>query len=58
MDLMDANGHFDGVDFEGFWDDGEYSHENYREPAPSDELVAEIEAELGYRLPDHDPTQR
>src|SRR5688500_10338374 len=47
-----TTGHFDGVDFDHFWDDGAYSRENYQEPTPSDALVAEIEAELGYRLPD------
>ncbi|SDD95975.1 SMI1/KNR4 family protein [Rhodococcus tukisamuensis] len=48
-----TTGHFDGVDFEGFWDDGEYSRENYVESAPTDELIASIEEELGgYRLPD------
>ena len=47
-----STGHFEGFDFEGFWDDHEYSLANYVEPAPSDELIAEIEAELGYRLPD------
>lgn len=47
-----TTGHFEGVDFEGFWDEGEYSKENYTEPPPSDELIAEVEAELGYRLPD------
>ncbi|WFR71288.1 hypothetical protein P9209_19225 [Prescottella defluvii] len=39
--------------FEGFWDDGDYSREKYCEPAPSGELIASIEEELGgYRLPD------
>lgn len=44
-------GAFDGVDWAGFWDDGDYSRTTYTEPAPSDALVAEIEAELGVRLP-------
>lgn len=42
---------FERFDFSGFWDDHEYSVENYMEPAPSPELVASIEAELGYTLP-------
>jgi hypothetical protein len=42
---------FEGFDFGGFWDDVEYSLENYIEPAPTDELIASIEAELGYTLP-------
>lgn len=47
-----TTGHFDGFALEGFWDDHEYYATNYTEPAPSEELIAEIEAELGYRLPD------
>jgi hypothetical protein len=49
---MGAKSAFEGFDFEGFWDDCEYSLENYVEPAPSDELIASIEEELGgFRLP-------
>jgi len=49
---MDANSAFEGFDFEGFWDDCEYALERYVEPAPSDELIASVEAELGgFRLP-------
>lgn len=43
---------FDGFDFTDFWDDDEYALKNYVDEAPSDELIAEIEAELGYKLPD------
>jgi hypothetical protein len=43
---------FDGFNFEEFWDDHPYSLENYVEAAPSDELIASIEEELGgFRLP-------
>lgn len=35
----------------GLFDDSAYGLEKYTEPAPSDALVAEVEAELGYRLP-------
>jgi hypothetical protein len=50
--VMGAKSAFEGVDFEGFWDDCEYSLESYVEPAPSDELIASIEEELGgFRLP-------
>jgi len=38
---------FKGFDFEGFWDDREYSLKSYVESAPSDELIASIEEELG-----------
>ncbi|MCL2652734.1 MAG: SMI1/KNR4 family protein [Propionibacteriaceae bacterium] len=44
-------GFFDGMDFTGFWNDHPYYAKNYTEPAPSDELIADIEAELGFRLP-------
>lgn len=48
-----TTGHFSGIDFAGFWDDGEHSLDNYVEPAPSDALIASVEEELGgYRLPD------
>lgn len=45
-----TTGHFEGFALDGFWSDHEYSVENYGEPAPSDETIAEVE--LGYRLPD------
>jgi hypothetical protein len=49
---MGAKSAFEGVDFDGFWDDCEYSLETYVESAPSDELIASIEEELGgLRLP-------
>lgn len=49
---MGAKSAFEGFDFEGFWNDREYSLKNYVEPAPSDELIASIEEELGgFRLP-------
>jgi len=48
---MGAKSAFEGFDFEGLWDDSEYSLQ-YVEPAPSDELIASIEEELGgFRLP-------
>jgi hypothetical protein len=45
-------GAFEGMDFTGFWDDGDYSRDNHTEPPPSDALIAEVEAGLGFRLPD------
>ena len=43
---------FEDFDFTGFWLDSPYSVKRYTEGAPSDELVAEIERELGgYLLP-------
>src|SRR5437899_2776617 len=49
---MAAKSAFEGFDFEELWDDCEYSLKEYVEPAPSDELIASIEEELGgFRLP-------
>lgn len=42
---------FDHVDFNDFWDDDEYALENYVSPPPTDELIREVEDELGYQLP-------
>lgn len=42
---------FATFDFSDFWDDCEYSQQNYQEPPPSDALIAELQAELGYRFP-------
>lgn len=42
---------FAGVDLDDFWDDGPYALAEYVGAAPSDALVASVEAELGYRLP-------
>ena len=38
-------------DAHNFWQDRDYAAKAYTEPRPSDELVARVEAELGYRLP-------
>lgn len=42
---------FPGLDLDSFWDDSEYARDAYVDEPPSPELVASIEAELGYRLP-------
>jgi len=39
------------VDFEDFWADVNYA-DDYNEPEPSDELILELENELGYKLPE------
>lgn len=42
---------FSAAEFQDFWDDTAYALKSYVEPAPSDELIQSVEAELGYRLP-------
>ena len=42
---------FEGFDFTNFWDDDEYALKEYVSDPPSDELIASVEAELGYKLP-------
>lgn len=36
---------------DNFWDDGEYALENYVSEPPTDQLIREVEEELGYKLP-------
>ena len=43
--------YFEDFDFTDFWDDYEYSLEEYVNPSPTDELIQSIEDELGYKLP-------
>ena len=42
---------FEGFDFTGFWDDDMYALKEYVSEPPTDELVASVEEELGYKLP-------
>lgn len=42
---------FYDFDFSDFWDDSDYSLEEYVEESPNDELVYSVEQELGYKLP-------
>lgn len=42
--------HLSAEDVAGLWDESAYYDENYTEPAPTDDQIAEIEAELGVRL--------
>lgn len=51
-DGVRSTGHFEGTDLDEFWDDIGYSLDNYVEPVPTVALIASVEAELGYRLPD------
>lgn len=42
---------FENIDFSDFWSESEYSNETYRSGEITDEIVKEIEEELGYKLP-------
>jgi hypothetical protein len=42
---------FHGFDLSEFWDDSPYARKEYQDVPVTDELVAEIEAELGFVLP-------
>jgi hypothetical protein len=50
--LRGGEGALDGVDLDGLWLDNPQADAGYAEPAPSDQLIASVEAELGFRLPD------
>ena len=42
---------FEGFDLTNFWDDNWYALKEYVSDPPSDELIASVEKELGYKLP-------
>ena len=42
---------FEGFDLTGFWDDSMYALKEYVSDPPTDELIASVEEELGYKLP-------
>ena len=42
---------FEGFDLTNFWDDNWYALKEYISDPPSDELIASVEKELGYKLP-------
>lgn len=50
--LKEQDMFFKDFDFSTFWNDSEYSLENYVGEPPSDTLIHEIEQELGYKLPE------
>jgi hypothetical protein len=47
---MESN-FFSDFDFTDFWDDCDYSKEQYVEEYPNDDLIKSIEQELGYKFP-------
>lgn len=42
---------FQDFDFSNFWNDTPYAAQHYISPPPTDELIYELEEELGYKLP-------
>ncbi|MDG0791850.1 Imm51 family immunity protein [Cohnella ginsengisoli] len=42
---------FEPLDFSCFWEDSDYAREAFVSDPPTDELIAEVEEELGYKLP-------
>lgn len=42
---------FEGFDFSNFWADSEYARKEYVSEPPSDQLIADVEGDLGYKLP-------
>lgn len=51
MDTGQIRRVFSGLDLDGFWEDSEYADKTYRGGYPDDDVVASVEAELGFRLP-------
>lgn len=43
---------FEGFDFSNFWEDDDYARKSYIEEPPTAELIAKVEGELGYMLPE------
>ena len=41
---------FEGFDFTNFWDDNYYARKEYISDAPTDELIADVEKELGVQV--------
>lgn len=43
---------FENFEFTNFWDNSAYAKKEYINAYPSEELIAEVEGELGYKLPE------
>lgn len=44
---------FEGFDLSDFWEEpGDCARKNYIEPPPTDEVIRQVEKELGYKLPE------
>lgn len=46
-----GGGRFDPQEFTDFWEDSAYAEDSYVSEPPTDELIASVEQELGYKLP-------
>ncbi|MHA6531699.1 Imm51 family immunity protein [Paenibacillus sp. BAC0078] len=46
-----GGGRFDPQEFADFWEDSDYALNSYVSDPPTDELIASVEQELGYKLP-------
>ena len=49
--FVPGNTPFEGFDLTNFWDDNWYALKEYVSDPPSNELIASVEEELGYKLP-------
>jgi len=49
--FVPGNTPFENFDLTDFWDDSDYALKEYVSEPPTDELIASIEEELGYKLP-------
>lgn len=49
--VVSASPVLEEVEMDDFWDDSEYALEEYVSEPPTDEMIASIEKELGYKLP-------
>ncbi|CQR58981.1 Imm51 family immunity protein [Paenibacillus riograndensis] len=49
--VRSGGGRFDPREFVDFWEDSDYALESYVSEPPTDELIASVEQELGYKLP-------
>ncbi len=46
-----GGGRYDPQEFADFWEDSDYALNSYVSEPPTDELIASVEQELGYKLP-------
>ncbi|MCC8153188.1 MAG: SMI1/KNR4 family protein [Tannerellaceae bacterium] len=44
--------YFKSIKFRNFWESSKYAYDNYEEQPLTNELIRQVESELGYKLPD------